>query len=166
MHVRLIDFQETFMIKLLIQSIACTKHYLLISVNETCDSITCSGDATCLRHSKSGRPVCVNCDKKCAQSLTVPVCGTDGKTHLSYCHMVNYGCKTGKFITALRQGPCKNSRLQFKGGRNTFYLILERVTFTLHHYTRCSRICFLDQDFCFQGVTGRQTLLQFCHNHT
>lgn len=88
------------------------------SANETCDSLKCPEGTKCLVTVQGGRPLCMNCDMSCVQSIKVPVCGTDRQNYPSYCHMLNAGCRTGVYISTYRGGTCKNKRRYRVGSKD------------------------------------------------
>ncbi|KAL4228323.1 hypothetical protein ACF0H5_013754 [Mactra antiquata] len=84
------------------------------NANETCESVKCSRGSTCLKHSITGQPICVDCTARCYQSINVPICATDRHTYSNYCHMIAHRCKTGIYISAHRRGPCKTVKVKLK----------------------------------------------------
>ncbi|RZC40666.1 Kazal 2 domain containing protein [Asbolus verrucosus] len=51
---------------------------------------------------------CVNCSKKCSDSpKRREVCGSDGRTYPSACHLREKTCRQGKAIPIAYKGPCR-----------------------------------------------------------
>lgn len=77
----------------------------------SCAHIRCGSNRHCLVDQHEG-PHCVKCTHSCSRSLpssqhdTRPVCGTDGNTYPSACHLQNAACRAGRAIPLAYRGPC------------------------------------------------------------
>ncbi|KAK6643699.1 hypothetical protein RUM43_005209 [Polyplax serrata] len=76
----------------------------------SCGSVRCRNHQACLTDLSTGFPRCVTCTSKCTSAATRelggPICGTNNKTYLSWCHMVKDACATGFVIETKFQGTC------------------------------------------------------------
>ncbi|KAJ8979081.1 hypothetical protein NQ317_015070, partial [Molorchus minor] len=73
----------------------------------SCDKIICPSDKQCLLD-QNLVPHCVNCSKKCpAPPKRRQVCGSDGITYPSACHLREKACRKGKAIPIAYKGPCR-----------------------------------------------------------
>ena len=77
--------------------------------NASCSTLRCPSQKQCLLDVKTGTPTCSDCTKSCPSSFHIPVCGTDGRTYSSYCHMRVVSCRKGVLIKARRAGECKGT---------------------------------------------------------
>ncbi|BES91093.1 Kazal-type serine protease inhibitor domain [Nesidiocoris tenuis] len=80
----------------------------------TCSSITCSPSQSCLTDSNSGAPRCVTCNHICPAAKKGrrsqyggPICGSNNRTYVSWCHMVKDACSMGVVIETKHSGSCK-----------------------------------------------------------
>ncbi|XP_077293817.1 follistatin [Arctopsyche grandis] len=79
--------------------------------HSSCAHIRCGSNRHCLVDQHEG-PHCVKCTHSCSRSLpssqhdTRPVCGTDGNTYPSACHLQNAACRAGRAIPLAYRGPC------------------------------------------------------------
>lgn len=80
----------------------------------SCHSITCPSGKHCLLD-QNLRPHCVRCTRKCStanainQTARRKVCGTDGITYPSVCHLREAACRRGKAIPLAYRGTCKRT---------------------------------------------------------
>lgn len=78
----------------------------------SCHSITCPSGKHCLLD-QNLRPHCVRCTHKCSTTNAVnqtarrKVCGSDGVTYQSVCHLREAACRRGKAIPLAYRGACK-----------------------------------------------------------
>ncbi|KAL1502140.1 hypothetical protein ABEB36_007329 [Hypothenemus hampei] len=77
----------------------------------SCDKIRCSDNKTCLLD-QNLTPHCIHCSKKkCPLGLKhrQQVCGSDGLTYKSACHLRDAACHAGKAIPIAYKGSCKEN---------------------------------------------------------
>ncbi|XP_050293514.1 follistatin isoform X2 [Anthonomus grandis grandis] len=74
----------------------------------SCDKIRCADNKTCLLDQNLS-PHCVHCAKKKCPAMTKhrQVCGTNGHTYKSTCHLRNAACAAGRAVPIAYRGPCK-----------------------------------------------------------
>lgn len=92
--------------------------------NARCSTLQCPNQKKCLFDVKTRTPTCSDCSRSCSVAFNIPVCGTDGRTYSSYCHMRKVSCRKGKLIRTRRAGECKGSsknslKRRRKGRRRT-----------------------------------------------
>ncbi|KAK0091358.1 hypothetical protein PV326_003341, partial [Microctonus aethiopoides] len=97
---------------------ACKKatHQLSIAYNGYCQSscsrVHCGNGRSCLLDQNLS-PHCVKCARKCPPSSSHhvtsgrPVCGADGNTYKSACHLRLAACRAGRAIPIAYKGHCK-----------------------------------------------------------
>lgn len=97
----------------------CTDISIAIPVLSTCKEHQCYFGAIC--EEKGNHSICV-CDFKCANNnkheilhsnkqIEETVCGSDGSTHTSECHLLLYSCKFQKKVEVLHSNPCTDEDL-------------------------------------------------------
>ncbi|XP_050433027.1 follistatin-A isoform X2 [Adelges cooleyi] len=76
----------------------------------SCDKVSCPGGKYCLQD-QNLMPHCVKCASYCSQGLSPSklVCGSDGRTYQSACHLREAACRMGKAIPIAYKGRCKKS---------------------------------------------------------
>lgn len=75
---------------------------------DSCDSVDCI-NGTCLED-ETGRPHCVSCSEECSEDeVQESVCGLDGNTYESDCHLRLASCENGYFISKNHSGSCVGS---------------------------------------------------------
>lgn len=73
----------------------------------SCDRISCPAGKHCLLDQNLS-PHCVKCTKKCRPTpRRRQVCGSDGATYSSICHLREAACRNGKAIPLAYKGKCK-----------------------------------------------------------
>ncbi|XP_017780550.1 PREDICTED: follistatin, partial [Nicrophorus vespilloides] len=79
-------------------------------VSGSCDKITCPSGKHCLLD-QNMTPHCVKCTRKCPESNPSRrrVCGADGLTYPSTCHLREKACRSGTAIPLAYKGHCKSS---------------------------------------------------------
>ncbi|XP_070524156.1 follistatin-A isoform X1 [Cardiocondyla obscurior] len=99
---------------------ACKKgsHELAVAYNGHCQSscarVRCGQGRSCLLDQNLS-PHCVRCARRCPQALphqvagARPVCGADGNTYKSACHLRLAACRAGRAIPVAYKGHCKQS---------------------------------------------------------
>lgn len=92
---------------------ACRRKSLMLTVayngmcQKTCDRIQCPTGKQCLLDQNLS-PHCVKCERKCNEvSPKRQVCGSDGLTYPSTCHVRQKACRKGKAIPVAYKGQCK-----------------------------------------------------------
>lgn len=86
----------------------CNNSRLLIPSADSCADIACPSSKFCAQD-QNGRPHCIKCNLRCKKNVKIAlVCGSDGQTYKSKCHMQEAACAAGKAISAQRDGTCAN----------------------------------------------------------
>lgn len=76
-------------------------------VLDSCDKINCAPGKHCLVD-QNMNPHCVRCIRKCPSNPSRrQVCGSDGITYPSACHLKGMACRRGKAIPIAYKGKCK-----------------------------------------------------------
>ena len=89
---------------------------MYIPLPATCSKLNCRDKKQCLID-QNMIPHCVNCaERKCVHGSgskmgNKSVCGTDGITYSSICHLRQAACHKGKAIPIAYKGPCKSMLL-------------------------------------------------------
>lgn len=78
----------------------------MFSTSDSCDKIKCPYGMQCLVDQNLS-PHCVNCLKECSDTPKRRVCGADGQTYPSACHLRQKTCREGKAIPIAYKGPCR-----------------------------------------------------------
>ncbi|XP_026811936.1 follistatin-A isoform X2 [Rhopalosiphum maidis] len=76
----------------------------------SCNKVTCPGGKYCLQD-QNLMPHCVKCATFCPPGMSPSrlVCGSDGRTYQSACHLREAACRMGKAIPIAYKGLCKKS---------------------------------------------------------
>lgn len=74
--------------------------------NHSCTNVYCRGQLVC--KDIDGQPRCVSrtCRRSCPV-MSLPVCGSDGKTYTNECQLRRIECMKNSGVTKDRNGPCK-----------------------------------------------------------
>ncbi|XP_052235644.1 agrin-like isoform X3 [Dreissena polymorpha] len=72
-----------------------------------CLGYFCAFHATCLVNETTQTPYC-KCLESCVDSLEFPVCGSDGRTYASSCHIELHSCTSQRRIKLQYEGPCND----------------------------------------------------------
>lgn len=95
--------------------------YLILSTAEStqlpatnCDNMACYFGAYCLV--RSGMATCECGPADCPETNPVSVCGSDGRTYLSACHLRAHACRTQSDIVVQAFGPCGAETPQVRRG--------------------------------------------------
>ena len=76
---------------------------------DPCVNYKCSENAMCVPAAgEQATCVCQACD---AKSYT-PVCGSNGRTYASHCHLKNHACENYKRIDIVKKASCGKSRMK------------------------------------------------------
>ena len=71
---------------------------------DPCLIVKCEFNAKCnKRADRTTECVCPICN---SGSKTKAICGSDGKTYASYCHLNSASCRMKKKITVIKDEPC------------------------------------------------------------
>ncbi|XP_071519025.1 follistatin isoform X2 [Panulirus ornatus] len=81
----------------------------------TCAGVRCGEDRKCVV--RCGAPRCV-CSPQCHLKHKEAVCGSDGRTYKSECHLLKRACRKKKRLMVAHYGPCQTcSGVRCGGGR-------------------------------------------------
>ncbi|XP_063603261.1 follistatin-like isoform X1 [Penaeus indicus] len=91
---------------------ACRKKRRLLVTHygpcQTCSGVRCSAGKTCVLDEQL-IPRCVRCPTTCpAPEKPRPICGADGRTHPSPCHLKRASCRAQKEIPRAYKGACRD----------------------------------------------------------
>lgn len=80
-----------------------------------CDRMTCYYGAYCIV--RSGLATCDCSNKECPKTEAPSVCGSDGRTYLSACHLRNHACRAQSDVVVQAFGPCNQEPHVRRGSR-------------------------------------------------
>ncbi|XP_028029690.1 agrin-like [Bombyx mandarina] len=106
-----------------------------------CEHMTCYFGAHCLM--RSGLAICDCSAAECPATEEPPVCGSDGRTYLSACHLRTHACRTQSDVVVQAFGPCSDESPHVR--RDNIYTVSFNSKNT--SYSRCvksSRAPFVD----------------------
>ncbi|XP_068238968.1 LOW QUALITY PROTEIN: follistatin [Palaemon carinicauda] len=69
-----------------------------------CKGVKCGEDRKCVV--RCGAPRCV-CSPQCHLKHKEPICGSDGRTYSSECHLLKRACRKKKRVLVAHYGPCQ-----------------------------------------------------------
>lgn len=81
----------------------------------SCDRMTCYFGSYCIV--RSGLAACDCTVKECSKLENPSVCGSDGRTYLSACHLRNHACRTQSDVVVQAFGPCTDEPHVRRGTR-------------------------------------------------
>ena len=77
---------------------------LIHIVADPCLKVKCEFNGKCYRRAdRASECVCPICD---SGSKMQAICGSDGKTYASYCHLKSASCTMKEGITVMKDEPC------------------------------------------------------------
>lgn len=76
-------------------------------ISETCRDVFCPGSSTCVVD-QTNNAYCVTCNRICPEPTSSEqyLCGNDGVTYSSACHLRKATCLLGKSIGLAYEGKC------------------------------------------------------------
>lgn len=140
-----------------------------VSCKATCDKIDCGPDKKCII--KDGRPQCI-CARDCqtmnqmyrnkygVSPYSGPVCGSDGRSYKSTCHLLKRACR--KQISSLSiayNGKCQKTCSKIKCSADKQCLLDQNLN---SHCVHCNRKCQFIKDAHICG-TNDVTYKTPCH---
>lgn len=96
-------------------------HSVSIFISETCRDVLCPGSSTCVVD-QTNNAYCVTCNQICPEPTSPEqyLCGNDGITYASACHLRKATCLLGRSIGLAYEGKCISKYLSWtdKSGGN------------------------------------------------
>lgn len=85
----------------------------IVCVSESCKNVKCRRGKYCVQDQYLNAH-CVSCNSTCNNTdhAKVPVCGDNGVTYESICHLESASCYSGRTVTVAYRNKCK-SKLRF-----------------------------------------------------
>ncbi|XP_014205282.1 follistatin-A [Copidosoma floridanum] len=110
------------------------------SCSSSCEGVRCPAGRRCVLRRGAPRCLCNDCAParhRRAQQQT-PVCGSDGNTYKSACHLRGMVCRTGRAISIAYRGPCAGSCAGVRCRHGRSCLLDQNLS---AHCVKCSRRC-------------------------
>lgn len=94
----------------------CLLMCVSLFVSETCRDVFCPGSSTCVVD-QTNNAYCVTCNRICPEPTSSEqyLCGNDGVTYSSACHLRKATCLLGRSIGLAYEGKCIS---RYSGSRN------------------------------------------------
>lgn len=89
-------------------------------ISETCRDVLCPGSSTCVVD-QTNNAYCVTCNRICPEPTSPEqyLCGNDGITYASACHLRKATCLLGRSIGLAYEGKCVSKYLWSVGGASS-----------------------------------------------